>query len=151
MCKAEGLDMKNYIDVLAFDLGASSGRGILGSFDGKRIVLEEVCRFSNSPCLLGNRTYWDILNLVENVKNGITRCKVKPAGIGLDTWGVDFGLLDKAGTLVAMPRSYRDDAFNEENMVEAIDFLGGSSFIYLQTYISNMVINPLFQLYSMKK
>jgi sugar (pentulose or hexulose) kinase len=71
--------------------------------------------------------------------------------IGIDGWGVDFGLLDKAGALLGMPRSYRDNAFHEKNMKEAITFLGGEPWLYHQTYLANEAFNPLFQLYSMKK
>jgi sugar (pentulose or hexulose) kinase len=136
-------------EVLAFDLGASSGRGILAAFDGSRIELREAVRFPNSSSLLGGRTYWDILWLIDNIKKGIHSCS--PESLGVDTWGVDFGLLDKSGGLLSMPRSYRDAAFNEDNMNEAIEALGGGHWLFRETYLSNWEINPLFKLYYMKK
>jgi sugar (pentulose or hexulose) kinase len=142
--------MKN-CEVLAFDIGASSGRGILAAFDGKRIELRECGRFSNSFSILGGRAYWDLLRLLDNIKQGIAGCDAPIRSVAVDTWGVDFGLLDRAGALIGMPRSYRDDAFNKENMAEAITALGGEDWLFRQTWLCNMAINPLFQLYSMKK
>ena len=76
--------------VLAIDFGASSGRAILGKFDGEKITLEEVHRFSNDPVKVGSTMYWDVLRLFYNIKQGII--KAKQAGgfdsIGIDTWGV---------------------------------------------------------------
>jgi sugar (pentulose or hexulose) kinase len=142
--------MKN-CEVLAFDLGASSGRGILAGFDGNRIQLKEICRFPNSYSILQGRAYWDLLRLIDNIKQGLTILDSEPVSIGIDTWGVDFGLLDRTGGLLSMPRSYRDDAFNTENMAEAIRAIGGESWLFHQTYLVNWEINPLFKLYYMKK
>jgi sugar (pentulose or hexulose) kinase len=142
--------MKNR-EVLAFDLGASNGRGILAEYKGGRIGLREINRFSNSFSLMGGRAYWDVLRLIDNVKQGIRICDPAPESIGIDTWGVDFGLLDKTGGLLSNPRSYRDDAFGQENMAEAIACLGSESWLFQQTYLLNWEINPLFKLYYMKK
>ncbi|HOO26712.1 MAG TPA: rhamnulokinase, partial [Clostridiales bacterium] len=88
--------------VLAFDFGASSGRAIVGEYDGEKIILTEVHRFSNDPVSFGGTLYWDVLRLLHEIKQGII--KAKEAGgfdsIGIDTWGVDFGLLDKDGHLL---------------------------------------------------
>ena len=96
--------------VLAFDFGASSGRAILGIFDGEKIELQEVHRFSNDPVKINGTVYWDVQRLFFEIKQGIL--KAKEAGgfdsIGIDTWGVDFGLLRKDGTLVENPVHYRD-------------------------------------------
>ena len=96
--------------VLAFDFGASSGRAMLGTFDGTRITLEEVHRFSNDPVEICGTLYWDILRLFFEIKQGITKA-VHAGGfdsIGIDTWGVDFGLLDSEGRLLENPVHYRD-------------------------------------------
>ncbi len=88
---------------LAIDLGAGSGRAIAGRIDGNRLQLEEILRFDNSPVRLGNTIYWDFLSLFANVKRGIALAVKKGHdlnGIGVDTWGVDFGLLDSLGNLL---------------------------------------------------
>ena len=81
--------------VLAFDFGASSGRAIIGTLDNGRITLNEVHRFSNDPVTVNGTFYWDVLRLFHEIKQGLL--KAKQAGgfdsIGIDTWGVDFGLL----------------------------------------------------------
>lgn len=96
--------------VLAVDLGASGGRVMLGAFDGKSIRIEELHRFSNDPVILGKTMYWDFLRLFYEIKQGLI--KSKPYGIidsiSVDTWGVDFGLLDEAGNLLENPVHYRD-------------------------------------------
>ena len=85
--------------ILAFDFGASSGRAIIGHFDGKKIELEEIHRFLNEPVEVNGALYWDILRLYHELKQGII--KADQAGgvdcMGIDTWGVDFGLLGKDG------------------------------------------------------
>jgi sugar (pentulose or hexulose) kinase len=137
--------------LMAFDLGASSGRGILAAFDGNRIELNEAARFPNSPSFLHGRAYWNFLWIMDNIKKGMASCNVKPESIGIDTWGVDFGLLDGSGGLLSMPRSYRDNAFDRKNMEEAAVVLGGERELFFETYLSNWEINPLFKLYYMKK
>ncbi|MCA9207441.1 MAG: rhamnulokinase, partial [Planctomycetales bacterium] len=84
---------------LAVDLGASSGRVLAGSFDGSRITLEEVHRFDNGGVYVGERLYWNLLGLWEQVKGGLRRAREqfgpRVASVGVDTWGVDFGLLGR--------------------------------------------------------
>ena len=86
------------LKLLAFDYGASSGRAILGKFDGEKIELSEVHRFSNDPVMVNESLFWDILRLFHEMKQGMLKCKKNGdkdiAGIGIDTWGVDYGLLD---------------------------------------------------------
>ena len=96
--------------VLAFDFGASSGRAIIGSFDGEKISLQEVHRFSNDPVMLNGTLYWDVLRLFYEIKQGIVKAKIAGGfdSIGIDTWGVDFGLIDKNGRLLENPVHYRD-------------------------------------------
>ena len=91
--------------VLAFDFGASSGRAIIGCFDGDKITLEEVHRFSNDPVSVGGTVYWDVLRLFYEIKQGIIKAKIAGGfdSIGIDTWGVDFGLIDSEGKLMENP------------------------------------------------
>ena len=95
--------------VLAFDFGASSGRAIIGEFDGEKITLREVHRFSNDPVTINGTVYWDVQRLFFEIKQGILKAKEDGGfdSIGIDTWGVDFGLLGKDGTLVENPVNYR--------------------------------------------
>ncbi len=96
--------------MLAIDLGASSGRGIIGKFDGEKITLEEIHRFSNDPVMMPGGFYWDTLRLLFEIKTAILNAS--HAGgvdtIGIDTWGVDYGYLDKSGALLSNPYHYRD-------------------------------------------
>ena len=91
--------------VLAIDFGATSGRAMLCSFDGSKIDIRELHRFDNSPVEVGGVLYWDVLRLYHELKTGIVKAKL--AGgfdcIGIDTWGVDFGLIDKNGKLLSNP------------------------------------------------
>jgi sugar (pentulose or hexulose) kinase len=92
-------------NVLAFDLGASSGRGLLARFDGKKITLEEIHRFPHNFSILNGHAYWNILSLMDEMKHGMTVCREDLSGVGFDTWGVDCGLIDREGNLIAMPGS----------------------------------------------
>ena len=84
--------------VLAFDFGASSGRAMLGRYDGKTIIQEEIHRFPNEPVNVAGTLYWDVLRLFHEIKQGLTKASKKSfISVGIDTWGVDFGLLDKRG------------------------------------------------------
>lgn len=99
------------LKMLAIDLGASSGRGIVGSFDGQKITLRENHRFSNDPVFVNGRFTWDILRIFFEIKNSITKTVIdgdQVTSVGIDTWGVDYGLLDKNGRLMANPTHYRD-------------------------------------------
>lgn len=99
------------LKMLAIDLGASSGRGIVGSFDGKKITLRENHRFSNDPVFVNGRFTWDILRIFFEIKNSITKTVIDKddvASVGIDTWGVDYGLIDRNGRLMANPTHYRD-------------------------------------------
>src|SRR4051794_37189235 len=98
---------------LAADLGAESGRVMLGTLDEGTLTLHELHRFSNTPVGLPDALYWDSYRLFHDIVHGLSIAgrerKLKVHGIGIDTWGVDFGLLDKLGSLVANPRHYRDE------------------------------------------
>lgn len=137
--------------VLAFDFGASSGRAILGIFDGEKIELQEVHRFSNDPVKINGTVYWDVQRLFFEIKQGIL--KAKEAGgfdsIGIDTWGVDFGLLRKDGTLVENPVHYRD-ARNDGMVEKATEYMSKER-MYDITGIQFMDFNTIFQLLSLKE
>ena len=97
--------------ILAFDLGAESGRGILGRFDGKRLALEVVHRFPNGPVRTLDTLHWDVCAVRRNAERlRKVRRSLGAASIGVDTWGVDFALLGRGGTLLGNPRHYRDPA-----------------------------------------
>lgn len=137
--------------VLAFDYGAGSGRAILGSFDGERLQLNEIHRFSNDPVMAGGSLHWDVLRLYHEMKQGILKGNQQTQGnissIGIDTWGVDFGLLDKNDCLLGNPYHYRD-ARTEGMIGEALKTAGRER-IYQDTGISFQKFNTLYQLLSM--
>lgn len=138
--------------LLAFDYGASSGRAILGQFDGSRLTLDEVHRFSNDPVFVPDSLYWDILRLFYELKQGIMKAASHAgkdiSSIGIDTWGVDFGLLDKNGKLLGNPLHYRDS--NTEGMMEKVFSIVPDHEVYERTGIQFMPINTLYQMFSMK-
>lgn len=138
---------------LAFDFGASSGRLIMSKFDGEKIVLEEIHRFSNDPVTLKGTFYWDFLRLFHEMKVGLKKAankKVKISSIGIDTWGVDYGLLDEKDNLLANPTHYRDE--RTETVLKEIEESGVSfKDIYNVTGIQYMALNTLYQLYAEKR
>ena len=96
--------------VLSFDFGASSGRAMLSTYENGRIETKEIHRFSNDTVVVNGTMYWDVLRLFFEIKSGITKA-VHSGGfdaVGIDTWGVDFGLIDKRGMLMGNPVHYRD-------------------------------------------
>ena len=134
--------MKN---VLAFDFGASSGRAVIGSLENGKISLTEVHRFSNDPVILNGTVYWDILRLWHEIKQGIVKAKVHGFdSIGIDTWGVDFGLIDKDGRLLENPVHYRDS--RNDGMIEYSEKFISNSEMYDITGIQFMQFNTVFQL-----
>src|SRR6516164_6850192 len=116
----ESTPMATTSNYLALDLGAESGRGLLGRFDGQRLVLEEVHRFPNGPVRMMDTLYWDLPRLFDEVKVAL-RKGVEQGGeldsVGVDTWGVDFGLVGRDETLLGNPVHYRDARTN--GMLEA--------------------------------
>ncbi len=137
---------------LAVDFGGGSGRVMAGSIDQGVLKLEEVYRFPNRQVRMGNHIYWDFLSLFEEMKNGLRQAVLKGysiKSIGIDTWGVDFGLIDKAGNLLGSPVCYRDSRTDglPEELFDETELPAH----YAQAGIQMMSINTLFQLYSMKK
>jgi len=99
-------------EVLAFDLGASGGRAVAGRLDGEQLTAIPLHRFPNDPVHLHRHLYWDILRLFHEMKQGL-RCAQQQGfrrlqSMGIDTWGLDFGLLGANGELLGMPYHYRD-------------------------------------------
>jgi rhamnulokinase len=137
--------------VLAFDFGASSGRAIIGIFDGKKITLQEVHRFSNDPVSVGSTVYWDVLRLFHEIKQGIIKARMAGGfdSIGIDTWGVDFGLIDAEGKLMENPIHYRDE--RTAGMVDEAFKTMPKEKLYDITGIQFMELNTLFQLLSLRK
>ena len=135
--------------VLAFDFGASSGRAILARLEDGRIVMEEVHRFSNDPVTIGKTMYWDTLRQFFEIKQGIIKAKQKGGfdSIGIDTWGVDFGLLDEQGVLLESAVHYRDDRTlgMQEEVFKAIP----KEELYNLTGNQFENFNTVFQLYSL--
>lgn len=135
---------------LAVDLGAESGRAITGRLDSSRLILEEVHRFENRPVRLPDGLHWDVLHLWREIKTGIAAAVKTGApieSIGLDTWGVDYALLDRSGGLLANPFHYRDA--RTDGMLEAAFRRVPREEIFAQTGIQFMQINSLYQLVAM--
>jgi rhamnulokinase len=143
--------MSRPFSFLALDLGAESGRAMLGQFDGERLQLSEVYRFPNGPVRLPDGLHWDALCLWSEIKQGLALAIQEHgadlAGVGLDTWGVDFGLLDRDGALVSNPYHYRDS--RTDGMLEEAFRRVPRAEIFEQTGIQFMQINSLYQLLSM--
>ncbi|HOD92394.1 MAG TPA: rhamnulokinase family protein [Clostridia bacterium] len=141
------------IKVLAYDFGASSGRAMLGSYDGKKIYIEELHRFSNDPVYLNDTLYWDILRLFHEMKTGLIEARKTGhddiKSIGIDTWGVDFGLIDDKGRLLENPIHYRDK--RTDGLMEEVWAKIGKKNLYDRTGIQFMQFNTIYQLYSIAK
>lgn len=134
--------------LLAFDLGASNGRAVLGAFDGAHIALSEVHRFDNPMIEQNGLYYWDALGLYRNLKESFL--KMKQDGIevdcfGIDTWGVDFGLIDHNGALLGNPRCYRNGT--EAGMAN-VHAIVPQQELFSRTGIASMPFNTSYQLYA---
>ena len=138
---------------LGFDLGASSGRAMLGSFTNGKLRISEINRFSNTPVSLNGTLYWNVLSLWENMLDSMRLCAEQGyrtlSGIGVDTWGVDFGLLGADDKLLANPVCYRDDCTKgiEQIIISAI----GKQKFYRLTGLASGRVGTLPQLVALKK
>lgn len=136
---------------LAVDLGAESGRAIGAAFDGQRLTLEELHRFQTGPVRVLDSLHWDVLRFWSEIQTGLGKAAAaygdSLASLGVDTWGVDFGLLAEDDSLLGNPFHYRDARTN--GMVEAACALVPRSEIYRQTGIQFMQLNTLYQLFAM--
>ncbi|HEY3441640.1 MAG TPA: rhamnulokinase family protein [Paludibaculum sp.] len=139
--------MSNY---LAFDLGAESGRAMLGTLEGGRLRLEELHRFLNQPVRLPDGLYWDTFRLFHDIREGLRIAgrerQLVLDGVAVDTWGVDYGLLDSNGELCQTPRHYRDPRNNAA--YEAALAAAGRENIFHHTGLQFMPLNSLYQLYA---
>ena len=132
--------------VLALDFGASSGRAMLAGFDGSRITLQEVHRFANEPVSKDGRLYWNVPQLMEELEQGLQAgYAIAPyESIAIDTWGVDYGMLGADGTLLELPRHYRDG--RTDGILQKAEQLLPAAELYRRTGTQVMEINTLFQL-----
>ena len=137
---------------LAIDMGASSGRHLLGRFDGEKLAIEEIYRFENGAVEFDGSLFWDLLGLWSHVRKGLHAAGAQRgneiASIGVDTWGVDFGLLGRSDVLLGNPYHYRDSRCN--GMLERAMEIVPREEIFQHTGLQFMQINTLYQLLSMK-
>lgn len=137
---------------LAIDIGASSGRHILGSVENGKIVLEEVYRFWNGMDNIDGTLCWDVERLFGEILAGMKKCKEigkVPASVGIDTWGVDFVLLDKEDKIVGQTVGYRDH--RTEGMDEEVYRIISEDDLYARTGIQKAIYNTIYQLMAVKK
>ena len=137
---------------LAVDMGASSGRAVLGLFDGQQLRLEEVYRFENGPVEVAGALYWDLLGQWSHVRQGLRAAGSKwgnqIVSVGVDTWGVDFGLLGRGDELLGNPYHYRDSRTN--GVMEKAFGIVSREEIFRHTGLQFMQLNTLYQLLAMK-
>jgi rhamnulokinase len=136
---------------LAFDLGAESGRTVLGQLEGNLVRITELSRFPNNMLSLHGHLCWDIFRLYEEMKKGLKICAggSRIQSIAVDTWGVDFGLLAKGGTILGLPFTYRD-SFSSGAMEKLFKRFPREK-IYQLTGIQFLPFNSLFQLFALKE
>lgn len=136
----------------AVDLGAESGRVLVGSFDGERVELAEAHRFPNVSVRAGDTLYWDVLRLWHDIQDGLGKAVAahgtELSGIGVDTWGVDFGLLDANDALLGNPVHYRDK--RNEGMMEKAFATMPRRELFGSTGLQFLPFNTLFQLLALK-
>lgn len=145
--------MKKEVHVLAFDLGASSGRAMVGTLDKSApeapvLRLTEVHRFPNEPVQAGAHLYWDILRLLHELKQGFRKASEGRAieSFGIDTWGVDYGLLGEDGELLGNPYHYRDA--RTDHTVEKVHAIIGKNELFQATGLQPLTFNTLMQLHA---
>ena len=136
---------------LAFDFGASSGRAVLAHYENESLRLEEIHRFPNQPVSYHGHLYWDVLGLFQEIKNGIRKASQNGGfdSIGIDTWGVDYGLIDKHGALLGNPYHYRDT--RTVGLPEKSAELIPPEKLYMLTGNQILNINTAFQLLEQKQ
>lgn len=144
--------MSEAVYTLAFDYGASSGRMILGKYEGGKLEIKELHRFANDPVRIGKNIYWDYFRLYHELKTGLKKAaatKLPISSLAIDTWGVDYGLIDRDGNLIGNPINYRDD--RTIGVIDKFDEIIGLKKLYEHTGIQFMNFNTIFQLYADKQ
>jgi len=136
---------------IALDFGAESGRAVLGKIKNEKLSIEELHRFANRQVKVHGHIYWDLLNLFDELKNGLAKAANNGhkdiSGVGVDTWGVDFGLVDRDDHFIGNPYAYRDPR-TDGVMDKAFEIVSRRE-IYEYTGIQFMQLNSIFQLFSM--
>ncbi len=144
--------MQNPLHLLGFDLGASNGRAMCGAFDGEKLTICEAHRFSNDPVTIGDTLYWDFFRLFHEIRHGLSKAAhagFVPSAIGIDTWGVDFGLLDRDGKLLGNPVHYRDS--RTDGIFDSAFDIVAKEKIFEHTGLAFLPFNTLYQLLAMRK
>lgn len=137
---------------LAFDLGATSGRAVLGTLENRKLDLKEIYRFPNSFIEVGGKYYWDVYSIYGHLKQALKEAAstgMKIVSAGVDTWGVDFGCIAEDGTILGLPRAYRDP-YTSGIPQEVFKSISKEE-LYGITGIQVMDFNTIFQLYAQKK
>ena len=137
---------------LAIDIGASSGRHILGSLKDGRMELEEIHRFPNGMKEQDGESVWDVDELFAQIKLGMKKCREAgkiPVSVGVDTWGVDFVLLDREGNRIGNATAYRDGRTKGMDK-EVYKFISEDA-LYARTGIQKQIFNTIYQLMALKK
>jgi rhamnulokinase len=147
------MEKKEQVHVLAFDLGASSGRAMVGTLDrtapeGAVLKLREVHRFPNEPVNAGGHLYWDILRLLHEIKQGFRKAAEGRTieSFGIDTWGVDYGLTGADGELLGNPYHYRDS--RTDDTVAKVHAIIGSERLFTETGLQPLTFNTIMQLHA---
>ena len=137
--------------VLVFDFGASSARAIITEYNGREFISEEIHRFPNNPIERDGTLYWDIDYLLSEVDNAVAKAKSKGFdGISVDTWGVDFAIVDDEGGFIERPVHYRDNR-TRAVIDEVNELFGGEKELYRRTGIQPAWFNTIYQLYALNK
>lgn len=137
---------------LAFDIGATSGRAVIGTLDGVKFEMREISRFPNDMLEIHGRHYWNIFSLFSSLKESLRACAregIALDSIGIDTWGVDFGCIGPDGTILGLPRAYRDPY--TEGEPEKFFAKIPRETVYGLTGIQVMNFNSLYQLSAMTR
>ncbi|MFC3802467.1 rhamnulokinase family protein [Cohnella sp. GCM10012308] len=145
------------VTALAFDMGASSGRAYVGELSkeaggARTLKVAEMHRFDNDAVRVGKHLHWDILRLLQEIKRGIRKtfqAGYEPRTLGIDTWGVDFGLIDEGGELLGNPYHYRDA--QTEGLIEALSERFGAQALFASSGLQFMPFNTVYQLYAMSR
>jgi len=141
--------MQKKRNFLAFDCGATSGRAVLGVFSGNGFTMEEVYRFPNQTVEIDGKYYWDVNGIYEHIRKCLSdlgKRHIRIDSVGIDTWGVDFGCVGDDGSLLGMPRAYRDPY--TDGVPEKFFNIISRDRLYALTGIQTMNFNTVFQLYA---